>query len=154
MYSKKIIGKCNLLNSTICQELFNMGIIWKFQMTHCLIKNMYANKLFEIGIIHYFLYVIFFWELGSVASNIPSQEGWEGALAKYTADAWTSTRQILESYYHYFLINTSLPKKSTLFYILLLVTYTNPRSALLLERTSGVTMGLTAWSPLANPTIS
>ncbi len=28
--------------------------------------------------------------------NIPSQESWEGALAKYTADAWTSTRQNLE----------------------------------------------------------
>jgi hypothetical protein len=60
MLSKKIIWKYNLLNSTICQELFNMGIIWKFQMTHCLIKNMYANKLFEIGIIFYFLYVMFF----------------------------------------------------------------------------------------------
>jgi hypothetical protein len=30
---------------------------------------MYANKLFEIGIIYYFLYVMFFWELGAVASN-------------------------------------------------------------------------------------
>ncbi len=39
-------------------------------MTHCLIKNMYANKLFEIGIIYYFLYVMFFWELGAVASNL------------------------------------------------------------------------------------
>ncbi len=69
MLSKKFIGKCNFLNSTICQELFNMGIIWKFQMTHCLIKNMYGNKLFEIGIIHYFLYVMFLGELGAVASS-------------------------------------------------------------------------------------
>ncbi len=61
MLSKKIIGKCNLLNSTICQELFNMGIIWKFQMTHCTIKNMH-NKLFEIGIIYYFfICYVFFW---------------------------------------------------------------------------------------------
>ncbi len=71
MLSKKIIWKCNLLNLTISQELFNMGIIWKFQMIHCIIKNMYANKLFEIGIIYYFLYVMFpFWELGAVASNV------------------------------------------------------------------------------------
>ena len=61
MLSKKFIGKCNLLNSTICQELFNMGIIWNFQMTHCIIKNMYANKLFEIGIIYYyFICYVFF----------------------------------------------------------------------------------------------
>ncbi len=30
--------------------------------------------------------------------NIPSYEGWEGALAKYPAGIWTLTRQILESY--------------------------------------------------------
>jgi hypothetical protein len=48
--------------------------MWKFQMTHCLIKNMYANKLFEIGIIYYFLYVMFFWELSAVASNCASKE--------------------------------------------------------------------------------
>ncbi len=36
--------------------------------------------------------------------NIPSQEGWEGALAKYTANAWTSTRQILKLYNHFFSI--------------------------------------------------
>ncbi len=29
--------------------------------------------------------------------NFPSQKSWEGALAKYTADAWTSIRQNLES---------------------------------------------------------
>ena len=50
---------CNLLNSTIYQELFSMGIICKFQMIHCIIKNMYANKLFKNGIIYYFLYVMF-----------------------------------------------------------------------------------------------
>ncbi len=42
---------CNLLNSTIYKELFSMGIICKFQMIHCIIKNMYANKLFKIGMI-------------------------------------------------------------------------------------------------------
>jgi hypothetical protein len=53
---------CNLLNSTIHQELFSTGIICKFQMIHCIIKNMYANKLFKIGIINYFFicYVSFF----------------------------------------------------------------------------------------------
>ncbi len=56
MLSNKFIGKCNLLNSTICQALFNMGIIWKFQMIHCMKKNVYANKLFKIGIFyHYFI---------------------------------------------------------------------------------------------------
>ncbi len=34
--------------------------------------------------------------------NIPSQEGWEGALGKYTADAWALTRQILELYTNFF----------------------------------------------------
>jgi hypothetical protein len=33
-------------------------------------KNMCANKLFKIGIIYYFLYVMFlFWELGAFVSN-------------------------------------------------------------------------------------
>jgi hypothetical protein len=40
-------------------------------MIHCIIKNMYANKLFKIGIIYYFFCVMFlFWELGAVASNL------------------------------------------------------------------------------------
>jgi hypothetical protein len=39
-------------------------------MIHCVIKNVYANKLFEIGIIYYyFICYVFFWELGAVASN-------------------------------------------------------------------------------------
>ncbi len=45
-----------------------------------------------------------------VLPNIPSQEGWEGGLVKYTADTWTSTRQILESYNHFFLIKYFITK--------------------------------------------
>ncbi len=68
--------------------------------------------------------------------NIPSQEGWEGALAKYTANGWTSTRQILESYNHFFLIKYFITKAIYSFLHSLLVYYTNPWSALLLEHTS------------------
>ncbi len=56
---------CNSLNSTIYQELFSMGIICKFQMIHRIIKIMYTNKLFKIGIFYYFFMLCFFF--GSLA---------------------------------------------------------------------------------------
>ncbi len=52
---------CNLLNSTNYQEFFSMGIISIFQMIHCIIKNMYANNSFKIGIIYYsFIFYVSF----------------------------------------------------------------------------------------------
>ncbi len=118
MLSKQIIGKCNLLNLTIYQELFNMGTIWKFQMLHCIIKNMYANKLFKIGIIYYSLYVMFlFWELGAVASNV-----------LYTCDSFFTWIQclyefIMSIWIHFFIefIYVLLPTHVTLFYMNLML---------------------------------
>ncbi len=87
MLSNKFIGKCNLLNSTICQALFNMGIIWKFQMIHCIIKNVYANKLFKIGIIYHYYILCFFFgssaQLRLITSRITSRVSsriWRGAI--------------------------------------------------------------------------
>ncbi len=61
----------------------------------------------------------------------PTQKSWEGALAKYTAKDWTSTWQnckiTLMPCFQHNIFN---------FYILLLIHYSNPRSALILERTS------------------
>ena len=47
--------------------------------------------------------------------NIPSQEGWEGALAKCTANARTLTRQIPESYNHFFLLSILYYQSDLLF---------------------------------------
>ncbi len=98
MLSNKFIGKCNLLNSTIFQALFNMGIIWKFQMIHCIIKYVYANNLFKIGIIyHYFICYASF--LGAwrhcvyFFPNILYHTGWKPVLSDADADAVVGAMQ-------------------------------------------------------------
>ncbi len=68
MLSNKFIGKWNLRNSTSCQALFNMGIIWKFQMIHCIIKKCVCKQINQDwnNLSLFYVYIIFFGSLAQL----------------------------------------------------------------------------------------